>query len=386
MNTGNILRGGVLVIAGAALVFLFFQNFPTPFIHFADQANSFLSGRLDLTLMDGHDAVIKDGKLYWPQGPFPSVLLMPLIPRIGPWSSQGAVQAILVVALAFLLFRLARLKGYVREDALYLAAAFLGGSVFVGLWTDPKSWFFAQVVAVVVSVAVLYEWETSRRLWLVGLGVGLVVATRPLAAGFLLVFLVSLWRRRVSWTAFAKIILPLICIGAALLWFNAIRFGDPLDNGYQTNNLGPDSEPYRAMGIFSLKHLPSNAYWYFLASVEPVTDLVRPARLIPPYVSYNDWGLSILLISPFFLYALRTLRTGEWEERIAWVVIGGTLAMLLLYFNTGWRSFGPRYTADFLPLLYMLLLSAFPGRRLSGWHKTLVVLSVAFNAYLLVMR
>jgi hypothetical protein len=56
------------------------------------------------------------------------------------------------------------------------------------------------------------------------------------------------------------------------------------------------------------------------------------------------------------------------------------MALLLLYFNTGWYQFGYRFVLDFLPfalLLTTLGMRAKPGRV----EKLLIVLSVAINIW-----
>ena len=106
-----------LIFLAAISIFaisIFFLNFDTPWKHFSDQTQSFLHGRLDANPLDfdKHDYVIKDGKYYWPEGPFPSVLLLPFQFLFGSNFQQGIMQLILIVILLLSLFKLARIKEF----------------------------------------------------------------------------------------------------------------------------------------------------------------------------------------------------------------------------------------------------------------------------------
>ena len=380
-----------LIFLAAISIFaisIFFLNFDTPWKHFSDQTQTFLHGRLDANPLDfdKHDYVIKDGKYYWPEGPFPSVLLLPFQFLFGSNFQQGIMQLILIVILLLSLFKLARIKEFNFPDSLYLTAAFLMGSPVVGLIVDPKSWFFAQVVTVTTLTLLLLELETKRRLLLIGILEAALIATRPTSGFIILALVVLLYikkeplQRKIN--RVIPFLIPLFISLVALMWFNYARFGNLVDNGYLKNDVGGFIDPLRSLGLFSLQHIPTNFYYYFLASVEPITSNIS-VHLKFPYIKYSEWGLSLLFVAPFFLYSVRSLKKTTGYLKSLWLVVVVTLFVQLSYYAPGWVQFGPRYTADFMPILYLLTLYALNRPKLTGFQKILITVSSLFNVYLL---
>lgn len=382
-----IVLAGIFIIA----ISIFFLNFDTPWKHFSDQTQSFLHRRLDTSPLDfdKHDYVIKGGKYYWPEGPFPSVLLLPFQLIFGPNFQQGIMQLILIVILLLSLFKLARLKDYNFPDSLYLTSAFLMGSPVVGLIADPKSWFFAQVITVTALTLLLLELETKRRWLLIGILEAILIATRPTSGFIILALVVLLYTKKDSLQRkinhVISFLVPLFISSVALMWFNYARFGNPVDNGYLNNDVGGFIGPLRSLGLFSLQHIPTNFYYYFLASVEPVTSNTS-VHLKFPYIKYSEWGLSLLFVAPFFLYSLRSLKKTTGYLKSLWLVTVITLFVQLSYYAPGWVQFGPRYTADFMPILYLLTLYGLNSPKLTGFQKILIIISSLFNVYLLTTR
>lgn len=375
----------LLGIVSIATMFIFIHGFHSSAQQFVGQARSILHKQLFIDAPSDKDVVVKDGKYYWPQGPFPSVVLLPFVLIFGSNVEQGHVQILLIILLIIILIQYARRKGYLLFDSFFLCAAFIFGSVFIGIMTQPSSWYFAQVVAVVLLTFMLIEWDGRRSYMMLGWCEAALIATRPTAGIFGLYILYRIFFNKIpkhhKTIALLTYLLP---IGVSLLllgWFNWARFGSVVDTGYLTNNIGPVVTPLRNIGLFSIKHLPMNIYWYFLSSVEPVTD--GTSHIIFPFIKYNDWGLSVLIISPFFLYVFRTIRYRNGYISGLWVVVVITLVLLLTYYSTGWYSFGPRYAADFMPLLYVLLLYAFPNKRLTTMQRSIVVGSAIINTYIL---
>lgn len=368
------IRFFLLTIVSVVFIWIYMQNINTPFEQFSDQAQSFLSGRLDIQVV--HDSVLRNGKYYWPQGPFPSIFLIPFQIVFGPNFNQSIMQIILIIILFFILYKLAIAKKYNIEDAIYLAFAFLFGSTVVGIISDPRGWFYAQLVAIVWLTALLLEFETNKRPLVLGILLAAIIATRPTAA-FILPVILSFFKQKYNLILFLS---PIIISILLLSLFNQIRFGNPFDNGYMTNNIGQVMEQLREKGLFSLNHVPANAYYYFLASVQSVTK--DETHLIFPFFTYNPWGLSFFLIGPFFLLALKSLKFNDKYIRSLWIVIGITLFVLLAYYAPGVIQFGPRYTADFLPILYLIILYTLVPP-LKNWQKNIIVLSALLNIYLL---
>lgn len=378
------------VVVGLVLLsalYLLRLKFHTPWQHFTDQAVGFLEGRLHTNFWTTQDLVEKDGRYYWPNGPFPAVLLTPFVGVFGERIDQSALHVPLVALLFFLCFYLARQVGYSHIDSLYLAFALLFSTMIYAIVIDPSSWLFSQTVCLVLSFAALVLWKKKEHALSCGILMACVFATRPTAAFLLGFFLLEVIRGQIPFQEkrqkIVHLLLPMLISGVLLLAFNYVRFGNPFDNGYKTNNIGQISEPQRALGVFTPLHIPMNVYWYFLSSFKPVTD-EGTAHVVFPFIRYSEWGLSLFIVAPFFLHSLRTLHYKQKAMQHAWIVVGVTTLVLLSYFNTGWYSFGPRYFADAFPLIYWLTLFAFSPRTLSLQTKTLIVLSAALNSYLLI--
>lgn len=366
---------------------LFALNLNTPWEHFSDQSQSYLKGRLDVTplIFDQHDYTLVNGKYYWPQGPFPAVLLMPFQAIFGPNFEQGVMQGILFFTLIVLLYSLLIVKKIDSQSSIFLICAFIVGSPIVGIIIDPKSWFYAQIVAVVLLLALLLELETNRRWLILGVLEGALIATRPTSGFIFLALFILLITQKTNLKPKIKqgllFFAPIILSAVSLLWFNYLRFGDPLDNGYQTNNVGSFISPLRDIGLFSTQHIPSNFYYYFLISVQPFKN---GAHLIFPYIKYDVWGLSLLLVAPFFIYAFKSLKNLTTYTTLLWITVGITLITQLMYYAPGWYQFGPRYTADFLPILFVLLLYGLNSHKITLTQKIVICLSSLFNLYLLI--
>jgi hypothetical protein len=380
----DIFRTTLLCFIIAVNIHFFVVQFLQPNNQFSWQAQSFLHGQLNINNPKRQDMVVIGNRLYWPNGPFPAVFLAFFQLFAGSGFHQGYGQIVALGVLFFYLYKLTRLKGFSTYDSFFLLSAFSFGSVAIGLISEPSSWFFAQVVAMALLTCLLYEWETTRNYFILGVLEACIIATRPTAG---LIGLYICWvllkelRSKHHGTIhavqfFAPVVLTVINLGL----FNWARFGNPFDNGYFTNLVGPQSQALRQFGVFSLAHIPMNIYWYFLAGFNGVTN--GSAHIVYPFIRYDRWGLSFFIVSPFFLYAVRTLKNHS-KYRGLWNVIGLTLCVLLTYFTTGWYNFGPRYTADFLPLLYLLLLYALRKNRLNSFQKNLILVSSLLNTYLI---
>jgi hypothetical protein len=354
---------------------------------FSEQAWSFLHGKT--AIAHTVDTVRFHNQYYWYSPPFPSFILLVGFVLSKQVFTEPVGQFYMLIPLVYFLYKLARSKRFGKVDSFYLTFVFLFGSVMINLITQPISWYFSQVVATTLLVVLLYEFETKRRYWVLGLCEGALIATRPTAGfiGVLLAWLLfkTFLKRGITKQLIVDVFsffLP-ICISILfLLWFNYVRFGSAFFDTYHYLDAGVVLRPVQQLGVFSLRHVPSSFYYFFLASYLPVTK--GTAHLVFPYITYSPFGLSFFLVCPFFVYAFRTLKRAAFFVRAYWLVILGTLGCLLCFFSMGgFQTYGPRYTADFLPILYVLLLTSFKKPRLNNVQKFLILLSSSLNVYLL---
>ena len=376
----------MLLACALSALALFVVHTPSAPQQFADEARSLAAGHLWLDETYTSDVVVRDGRSYFPLPPFPALLLVPFQLVFGPRFNQVPLQAALCLLLAVLLYRLARVKGYSPGSSLWLTAAFLFGSVAIGLLVRPSSWYLSQVIAMAALSAVLLEIETRDRAAVSGALCGILFATRPPAALILVMLAFRQWRKpgtrreriaRLAVLALSAAILPAVWMG-----LNQARFGDPFETGYGIAVVQPNVAAVRQLhGLWDVRYLPKNLRLYFAAGPHVVRD--AGGSLAFPYATYDPEGLSLLLVAPFFLNAFRSLRLRDVYLKGLWCVVLVTLASLLVYYHAGWVQFGPRYTADFLPLLYVLTLAGLARQELTPVQERLIAASATLNTLLL---
>lgn len=370
-----------LVISVA--VFIYLQIPKSNCQMFSIQAQSFIKGHLDIPFHA--DVTLANGKYYWPQGPFPSLILIPFQLILGPQFDQTLMQPILVLILSALLFKLARNKGFNIKDSLILTYAFLFASVVIGIITEPCYSFFAHVVTMTLLSTLLLEYEGRKRWLVLGITEAVLIATRPTAGIIILPILVSLLFSKVTvrekLSTLSYFFAPVIFSIISLLWFNYARFQNVLNNGYVDNSVGEYLNSLRVLGVFSPIHFISNFYYYFLISIQPVVKY--STNLTFPFFTYNPVGLSFFIVAPFFLYSIKTLKYANNKLMIYWTGILITLLILLCYYNPGWVQYGPRFTSDFMPILYVLTLYSLKNKQLNQKEVLIIISSSLVNSYLL---
>jgi hypothetical protein len=133
-------------------------------------------------------------------------------------------------------------------------------------------------------------------------------------------------------------------------WYNAARFGSPLESGYALATVPPFLEAQRELGLFALAHVPMNLDYLFLKLPGPN---IVDGSLQFPFFRPDGLGMSILLTSPGLLYAVRA----PWRESRSWWLLGAAALVLLptlLYYGGGWLQYGYRYALDSIPFVFAL--------------------------------
>jgi hypothetical protein len=355
-------------------------------------ADAFLHGRLWLDHPLGPaDNVIIDGRVYVPFAPFPAVVFVPLAALFGPvrldqWE-QVIDSAIAAFDVGLCWWLMGRVGVRSLADRLWLVAL-LGFSTQIW-WVNTRGgvWHTGHLIAILLTLAALIETFGRRRPWLLGLLVGAAFLTRAPVAFAVPFFGWAIadgagatwrdpgswpWRR---WIGFAAAILPAV---AFFLWYNAARFGSPLESGYALASLPAFLEAQRERGLFSISHLATNLDYLFVHL--PAFFITgadgRIQWLIPPRP--DGLGLSILLTSPGLLLALRA----DWRSRMA-IALGLTavavLVPSLLYYGGGWLQYGYRYALDSIPFVMALVGLAVARHGLPVWGKVLIVFGIAVN-------
>ncbi len=343
-------------------------------------ADAFLHGRLWLEApIFPTDSVVVGDRTYLPFGPLMSIVLVPLVALLGPdraAAGEPAINALMasgsLALVAVLVQRVARLTG---SERVWLVLFFGFSTPLWWLVLNGGVWHEAQILATVISLAFLVEAFGRRRPVLLGALLGAVFLCRP---PVILALPFAAWvvardaadpgdrLRRIATVAMAAA--PGMAIA---LWYNAVRFGSPLESGYGLAAIPDFLATLRAQGLFSFAHVPMNLDYL-------LWHLPR-FRLAPAFIVPDGFGMSIALTSPALVLALRADRRSPES-----LVLAGTCLLVLipslLYYGGGWFQFGYRYALDFLPFTIPILARAVERSGLPRWGIALIVLGCAVNA------
>ena len=371
-----------LAFSALALVVIVEQIFMTSaYQHYTWLANSFLHGRLDIPYADFpygwiSDTVIVGGRFYWPLGPLPAVLLTPFVAVFGQADFlQPLLQILIVLGLVYVCFRLAKYFAVSAADAAWLAIAFVFASVTVGCVLVNCPWQIGDTLAALSYLLAAYLYLRGRSLYAVGALCGAAAMSRYTAALGIIFFIVAELRERKPWREqgirLAKLAAPFVFCGLLLLLYDAARFGNPFDTGHSHHFLYPGAIKDRlAYGVFNLRNVGRNAYYYFLKLPEWAGHL----RVSP-------LGLSFFILSPIFIYAFFARRA-----KYFWPAVAVTVPALVVSCPTlapAADQVGPRYLVEILPFWYLVLIEYFKTRGgLSEKHKTLIAASTVLNIIL----
>lgn len=165
-------------------------------------------------------------------------------------------------------------------------------------------------------------------------------------------------------------IVPFV-LGMATLLYNYVRFGSPVDFGYAWIP-GVLNEPWYDHGIFSVWYIPRQA-WEML---------LKPWKILPhfPYLVPHAFSSSILISSPFLLFAFRRGARDRVLKYSAWVAIGVMTALLWTHGNSGGWQFGYRYWMVCLPWVFVILLENAP-KKVTPVEWAAYTFSFVANAY-----
>lgn len=398
---------------------------------YALQAENWLAGRTWLAGGEQYtwlELASFEGRWYVSFPPVPSVLLVPWVALLG--SAQAVPSNLIIAGYALAaaagVFALAARRGAAPERCLFWAALTCMGSNLWWLSCSGGVWFQAQVLNLCFVVWGLYFacGKTRGEAAAAGFLLALAVGCRPFSLLLLAGWLAWLALRRciaVStgaahaparhsaaaerrparakpaaahrirfslcapaadfWCAAA----PAAAVGAALGWYNFIRFGSVFEFGH---NYLPEFTA-AANGQFSSVYL-----WENLAGLlRPVTLDARLDLVFPLFNGFLPFAANPLFLVWAVHLALRA-RRGGLTARDA-VLSGGcalALAALCVHKTFGGWQFGARYTVDLFPYLLLMELPPAPqtdaedGQRAffaapAVWEWAVCVWAVQFNVY-----
>ena len=346
------------------------------------QALAWREGRLSL----GQDypwleLATYQGDWYVSFPPFPSVVMLPLTYLFGENTPNNLLIILYAMGTAALAYLCLCRRGVKPPAAAFLGLFYVLGSNMCWMSTSGGVWFQAQALNMLLLTGCLLAALDGYRVASYAL-VALAVGCRPFSiCAFLPLFVYFYQADRKAglspWGCLKKqlpcLILP-ACIGGGDMWYNYVRFGNPLEFGH--NYLpefleAPD-------GQFHLSYLLENLRNILL---RPVT-ITAGGRLEFPYFN----GFLFYVANPLYLLLfIQVFRDGRAKhmDGLRWALLLAMAAELLLlcvHKTFGGWQFGARYTVDMLPMVLAYLLLQ-KDRPLPFHEKAIGLFAIAFNLY-----
>ncbi len=364
---------------------------------FADLANSFLNLKLYFLHPIGNQTqnpVYYKGKEFFDDGPFPAIILMPfeaLFKLFHLFFYQGYLQWILIILTLNIIYKIAKLIGFKKSDALLLAFTFILGSVYIGVAINSSSWYFAQVITTYLLFLIIYEYFTKKRWWLLGLLSAFILLSR--VSAFAIIFLLILdilfnyqTTFKTKFNNLLKLGLPIVLAGISIGLYNYLRFSNPFNGGYLYQAIDQTASYSRSKGLFSIKHIPFNFYHLFFGT--PIINTPNNNWIANfPYFENNPLGLSIFITSPYLIFLFYQSRKLFHQKEIIFLLISALVALIIVltYFGVGTYQFGYRYSLDFLPEIFTIFMLIYhkTKKSLTFGMKFLFLLTIIFNFYLI---
>lgn len=361
---------------------------------FSELALAFLHGHLYFLHSIGgigQDPVLYQHHRYWDEGVFPAIVLLPFVAIFYTFHLffyQGYIEWLLVLGIMYFVYALGRRLRYSAEDSLILAFGFVLGSAFASAAAVSSGWLLAQVITTFLLFWSLYEYFGRRRWWLIGTICACIFLTRSTAAPIVVFFALELWQgtsKLSSLRRFLPLALPLVGAISLQGLYNFLRFHDPLNGGYEYQLLAAAPKESRALGTFSLRHLPTNLYSLVFGAPGTVSRTTSSWTLKFPYIEGNHNGISIFITSPYYLYLFgRKWAVFARTARHLLVAAGISCLGVLCFYGIGREQISYRYSLDFLPELFVVLMLVYSAEhpRLSRGMKLLLLSAGILNVYL----
>ena len=343
--------------------------------HMMILANAIAQGRFDLSsLTTINDIVTIDGRHYQAMSLLPTVPYFPFVPFEPLWPfSRWIVSGGVGIVAAWLALPLARRYGPGGSATYWLAALGAFGTMLFTLAIEGNFYYLAHLESALLTFLALIEWRDRRRPWVIGVLVGLAGLARPtLLIVAVPLGLVLLAEARDRIRVAAQLALPIAAALALTAAFNYVRFGSPLETGYDIAWVAAPLDSVRAQGLFSIVHVPTNLALFIGGGFGIRSDF--------PWLVPSIQGQSILLTTPALLIAFNAgLR--DRENQMLWgaAILAG-IPVFFYYGGGGAATYGYRYAMDFVPFLFALVAIAL-RERFGNQEKVLIGLSVAFICY-----
>ena len=353
--------------------------------YFVPLADAFLHGQLGLTESASYlnELVPSSTGLYYVvYPPAPAIVLLPPVAIFGRDFHQEYASILMGAFNVAIASWILRGMGATRGFRVVMSLVFGFGTIVWYSATVGTSWHFAHVCATFFMLLAIRACQLDARTGLIGLlFAGAVLSRLPvaMAAPFFVAYLVDrhrreatgdrtvfgelgaetppVWRSRIDLGRLVELGAPWVAGIAvpviAYLIYDRLRFGSPFENGYALIPGLLQEEQYKH-GFFSVYNIPRQLYAMFLSMPVQVENF--------PWVKSRPLGgLSIVLTSPIFLWAIKARRP-DWFGVGTWASVALILIPVLTHADPGGAQFGYRYGQDIYPFLFLLTVRGLGGR------------------------
>jgi len=335
------------------------------------QAEAFLKGNLHIDAYFWDTAHYKNN-YYVTYPPFPALLVTPLVAIWGSSINSWLISFIVSCLSMVVLYRiLHQYMGNSKGKVWVFLAFFFGSPYWYVLITSTYIYSFAHIICSALLLLLLLELSGKQRLGWIAFYWSMAFMTRQMTLfyGILIIYFVlsnnppHAYRK----LAFIGLIFALVTISYLLL--NYIRFDNPLETGYSyLDYAGTIKARVEAHGLFSYKYFFFNFYHMLVKG----HNLIFSGPELLRVTGVDLFGTSILAASPFVLFAIKSDLPQKMKIYL-WITLVLILTGLLFYHNNGWMQVnGQRFALDFLPILIILIASAY--KTIPPWLFRLTVL------------
>ncbi len=306
---------------------------------------------------------------------YPYYFITGSLPSVSFVCLASAVMAMLFLGLAYreLVIRFCRGANLWLTSLLFVGVAFSAG-IFIGLcWSD--AYYVAVLSAIEWSMIFLFlgframraKYTATRAVLLALSAVALTMTvwSRPTVALICLVILPVFIEYAVNGgketrkdrvISISSFVLPLSLGAAAVMWYNAARFGSPFDFGSAYQLTVSDISQNK----LDLSRLGDSLYYFFFQSPTPLKKFpfVTVSYLPPSYDSYFFYAKTVgafafgipfaAIFSPFICKIKKD------PVKFLTAIFGVALAVGVAFFDYCYAGVNLRYLIDFLPILSLI--------------------------------
>lgn len=297
----------------------------------------------------------------------PSILMMPIVAIWGPGIDQRKISFVVGIISIFIFLKILEKTKFNLKTKIWLLIFFGLGNNFLLSILIGTSWYLAHSFAILFLLLAINEIFGKKRPFLIGLFFILASLSRtPVILSFPFFFFIII-NKKFEIKKLFQFFTPIIMLGLLYLIYNYVRYQSIFDQAYYY--LYQREFPDTSLGIFNVSYFWKNFFYTFINPPEFSSNF--------PFLKFNPYGTGLFLVSPFFFY----LFFASYKKKINYlslVAIILTAVPGLIFHNTGYLQFGPRFALDYLPFLMLLLFSGI-RKEVGPLKISFIIISVIIN-------